>query len=373
MNNKQEIIQHVALQLELFGSTNKLNLSETYEVIPKEVSSNDPLIKWVSDNIAEPVEKIFSIDGNSYISEISPANFKNKRTKVFQSHFPDLREARIEYAIISLASRQEIRVDIDDDNNKKFILRTTYYQIQKQIVEAINRREGKNLKPNDCPYNTTSIREALEILKRTDITVKNHHGDCEYIFNRIKDIYMDSNKVMIELGNMITSYISSGDWRATDSYSILASKGKYEMKLRVLLNMRFKHASTKEGSRPYNPSLNKIIQEIDFIENKQKRITLQKIVAILEKMHEVERVIVEKKKEGRKIVDANLYIYPTKEFVDTMFQNHKATNRTKTPLLDEAGKPILEPMKSDFSTNSEYQKAKHEYEVKKGKALFNTR
>lgn len=369
MNNKKDSQYSIAIQMELFQTTKRLNLSETYEAIPKEVSSNDPLIKWVSEHLAEPVEKTFSIDGKSYVSEISPANFKNKRTKHFQSYFPDLREARIEYTIISLATKQLIDINTDSENNKIFLLRTTYYQIQKEIVEAINKREGTKLKPNDCPYNTTSIREALEILKRTDITVKNHIGDYEYIFNRIKNIYMDNNRVVIELGNMITSYISSGDWSATDSYSILASRGKYELKLRVLLNMRFKYAS--ENGRPYSPSLNKIIHEIDFVENKQKRITLQKVVGILEKMHEVDKVVVDKKFEGRKIVDAILHIYPTTEFVGIMIENNKATKRTKTPLLDEeSGKPLVEPMRSDFHSSSEYQRAKHEYDVKKGKALF---
>ena len=370
MNNSPKSQLPLGVQLDLFKSTKRLNLSETYEAIPKEVSPNDPQVRWVSEHIAEPVEKTFYIDGKAYVSEISPANLKNKKTKAFQSYFPDLREARIEYAIISLATKQLVDIDTDSDNNKIFLLRTTYYQIQKEIVEAINKREGSNLRPNDCPYNTTSIREALEILKRTDITVKNSVGDSEYIFNRVKDIFMDNNKVVIELGNMITSYISSGDWSATDSYSILASRGKYELKLRVILNMRFKYASEK--GRPYSPSLNKIVHEIDFVENKQKRITLQKIVSILEKMHEVERVVVEKKLDGRKIIDAILHIYPTSEFVSTMIENNKATKRTKAPLLDEeSGKPLIEPMRSDFSSSSEYQRAKHEYEVKMGKALFN--
>ncbi|GFO77871.1 hypothetical protein BPLS_P6583 [Bathymodiolus platifrons methanotrophic gill symbiont] len=368
MSDSKQLQKALGIQLELFQSTKRLNLSETYEVIPKDVSSNDPLIKWVSKFIAEPVEKCFSIEGKSYVSEISPANFKNKRTKQFQSHFPDLREARIEYAIISLASKQIIDIDTDSEDKRIFTIRTTYYQIQKEIVEAINKRESKDLKPNECPYNTTSIREALEVLKRTDITVKNHAGDSEYIFNRIKDIYMDNKKVVIELGNMITSYISSGDWRATDSNSILASKGKYELSLRIMLNMRFRYAS--ENGKPYSPSLTKIIQDIDFVENKYKRITLQKIVAILEKMHEVKRVEVDKKFEGRKLVDAILHIYATSEFSSMMIENNKMTKRTKEAILDQEGSPLIEPMQVDYSSSAEFHKAKREYEIKKGKMLL---
>jgi len=366
MTNKKESQLPIGIQLELFQSTKRLNLSETYESIPKEVSNNDPLINWVGEFLAEPIEKPFYIDGRSYVSEISPANFKNKKNKRFQSHFPDLREARIEYAIISLATKHLIDIDTDSDNNKIFLLRTTYYRIQKEIVEAINKREGKKLRPNDCPYNTTSVREALEVLKRTDITVKNHTGDSEYIFNRIKDIYMDDKKLVIELGNMITSYISSGDWSVTDSHSILASKGKYELKLRVLLNMRFKYAS--KNGKPYSPSLNRLVREIDFIENKQKRITLQKVVSILNKMHEIDKVIVDKKFEGRKIVDAILHIYPTLHFVSTMIENNTVTKRTRSSFLDQgSGKLFVEPIRSDYSSSFEYERARHDYDIKKGK------
>ncbi len=368
MSKKKDLKNTTGIQLELFQSTRRLNLSETYEAIPKGISNNDPLITWVSKDIAEPVEKTFSIDGKAYISEISPANFKNKKTKKFQSHFPDLRESRIEYAIISLASKQLINIDTDSNNQKIFMLRTTYYRIQKELVEAINKRENKSLKPNDCPYNTTSIKEALEILSRTNIAVKNHKGNSEYIFSRIKDIYMDDNRVVIELGNMITGYISSGDWRATDSISILASKGKYELKLRVIFNMRFKYAS--KNGKPYSPSLNKLIQEIDFVENKLKRITLQKVVALLVKMPEVDMVEVEKKYQGRRIVDAILHIYPTDKFIDIMIANNIATKRTKEAIFDNDNKPIIEPMQTDFESSAKYQQAKREYKIKKGKALL---
>ena len=54
--------ESIAIQLELFQSTKKLNLSETYEAIPKDVSPNDPLINWINDGVAESVERTFQID-----------------------------------------------------------------------------------------------------------------------------------------------------------------------------------------------------------------------------------------------------------------------------------------------------------------------
>ena len=149
MSNEKELQNSLEIQIKLFQSTKRLNLSENYEAIPKEVYNNDPIIKWVSKYIARPVEKTFSINGKSYVSKIFPANFKNNKTEQFRSHFPNLREARIEYAIISSVTKQLVYIDTDSKHRKTFSLRTTYYQIQKEIIEAINVRKGKKLKPNE--------------------------------------------------------------------------------------------------------------------------------------------------------------------------------------------------------------------------------
>ena len=72
MRNKPELQNLTGIQLELFQSTKRLNLSETYEAIPKEVSTTDPNINWVNDDIANSIEKSFSIDGQTFVSEIIP-------------------------------------------------------------------------------------------------------------------------------------------------------------------------------------------------------------------------------------------------------------------------------------------------------------
>ena len=58
-------LDSVFVQMGLFQSSKKLNLSNIYEAIPKEVSKNDPYIQWVTEYMANPVKKPFSIDGQS--------------------------------------------------------------------------------------------------------------------------------------------------------------------------------------------------------------------------------------------------------------------------------------------------------------------
>ena len=368
MKNKKEPKYPLGIQLELFQSSNRLNLSETYEAIPKDVSPRDPDITWVSKEIANPIEKFFSIGGKNFIAEIIPATIKDKKVnRSYKSIFPNVRESRIEYAIISLASKKIVDIGYDKKENQIHLLKTTYYQIQKEIVDAINIREKKELKPNDCPYNTNSIKEALEVLRKTTITVKDEKGDKQYIFSRIKDIYMDNKHVAIELGTMATDYINSGEWKATDKNSILASKGSYELKLRVLLNLKFRYAT--QGAH-YNPSLSFLINHLDFIESKQTKINLQRMTKIIESFHEVEKVDIERVFEGRNLIDAIFKIYPTNDFISIMIENNKATKRTKEAFTDEMDTLLIEPMQSDFVSNAEFQKSKREYDIRKGKELY---
>ena len=91
---------------------------------------------------------------------------------------------------------------------------------------------------------------------------------------------------------------------------------------------------------------------------------------IIRAMHEVERLVVEKKYEGRKVVDAIFNIYPTKEFISMMIENNKATKRKNEVIIDREGSLLIEPMQSDFVISAEFQKAKREYDISKGKELY---
>lgn len=370
MNEKRPLSPR-PIQLELFHSTRQLNLSEAYESIPKEVAPNDPAIVWESDNLALPIEKRFTVDGQTFVSEIKPVTLRDRKTKAYRSFFPYFRELRLEYALISLASKQWLSVDYERGGDPSYKLAVTYYQIQKEIVEAINTEEGKNLSPNECPYNTASIREGLNVLKQSVITVYDASGKKEYSFNRIKDIYMDGTRTVVEFGSMISSYISRGDWNVADAHSILASKTYYTMKLKTLLHLKFRYA--KKGAF-YNPSLSLLMEKIGFNEYSQMRDALRRMTELLESLPEVDHVDVIQKKEGKKIVDAVYHIFPSESFVTSMIESNTLNKRAKTALVDREGEQVLiEPLERDFPTRRAYEEAKRDYDVRKGKILYSRR
>lgn len=365
MSNKTQIARPI--QLELFHSTKQLNLSEAYESIPKEISPQDSAIVWESDNLALPVERTFTVDGQTFVSEVKPAILRDPKTKKYKSIFPYFRELRLEYALISLASKQWLGVDYHNGEDPTYKLHLTYYQIQKEIVEAINQQDGTDLKPNDCPYNTSSIREGLKILKESTITVYDTSGKKEYGFNRIKDIYLDGNRTVIEFGTMISNYITRGDWNVADSQSILASKTYYTIKLKTLLNLKFRYA--KRGAF-YNPSLSHLVEKIGFREYKSKRETIRKMTLLIESLTEVERVEVLPKKDGRKIIGAVFHIFPSASFVQSMIEANKLNKRAKNALVSSDEEHVLiEPMDNEYASHTEYLEAKRKYDIAKGKIL----
>lgn len=370
MSEQDKQIAH-PIQLELFHSTKQLNLSEAYESIPKEVAPTDTGIVWESENIALPIEKSFSVDGHTFVSEIKPATLKIGKGKAYRSHFPYFRELRIEYALISLASKQWLGVDYHSSSEPTYKLQLTFYQIQKEIVEAINEQEGRDLKPNDCPYNTTSLHEGLKILKESTYTVYDASGKKEYSFNRIKDFYRHGDKLIIELGSMICGYISRGDWNVADAYSILASKTYYTMKLKTLLNMKFRYA--RRGSF-YNPSFSLLAEKIGFGEYANKRDAIRKMKQLLEGLSEVEYVLMETKKEGRKVVDAVYQIAPSDQFIDSIIEANRLNRRAKDAIISADGSTaLIEPLESDFKSRRDYERAKREYDTKKGQLLYTQR
>ncbi|NQX97527.1 MAG: hypothetical protein HRT73_06565 [Flavobacteriales bacterium] len=357
------------IQLELFQSSKKLNLSDTYETIPKEVAPKDPSIEWADKNLAYSVSRTFIMNKKSYTIDIVPANIKDENKKE-KSHFPYIIEARLEYALISLSAKklQFTKSSNPKINEKVHTLYTSYYEIRKEIADAINKAEGKNLKPKDV-YTIQQVKQGLEVLKGCSYKISDFQGEKDYTFNRINAFYNDGKNLVIELGSMVASYINNGDWKATDSTGLLASKSYYELRLRSLLNLKFRYAS--KGSK-YSPGLEYLIEKLSFHKSKHTRITIQKLEKIINNLPEVENLVVEKIKEGRTIVNAKFHIYPSESFITEMIENNILTKRKDKAVIDENNDLLIKPVRNDFNSETEFEKSLHEYKVKYGKHLFKT-
>lgn len=86
-------------------------------------------------------------------------------------------------------------------------------------------------------------------------------------------------------------------------------------------------------------------------------------------MHEVSKVEIEKRFNGRKLTDAILHIYPSESFVNTMITNNRLTKRTQEVMLTKENTLLIEPIASEFSSEREYQQHKKAYFIEKQKQL----
>lgn len=87
-------------------------------------------------------------------------------------------------------------------------------------------------------------------------------------------------------------------------------------------------------------------------------------------MHEVSHVEVEKKLQGRKILDAILHIHPSDSFIQTMIANNRLTKRTQDALILDDHTALIEPLPSDYDNERDYRKAQDAYRVARGKHLY---
>lgn len=377
VKNKDEIVlRSTPIQLELFGSTRRLNLSKTYVNIPKEVDPNDPSVVWKTDYIALPIEKSFSIQGNSgektHICQIKPALILDPKTNEYKSKFPHFRELKIENALICLISKfwQSISYHGEGATGPVLRIELSVYQIQKEIIDAINTENNTNKRVKDCPFNFTDVMEGLTVLKETSNSVMDAETrKISYKFNRIKDMYVNENtgRVIIEIGSIISEYIKNGEWDVVDSTSILAASNYYDLKVKTHLHMNFKFV--KEGAY-YHASFARLVEQYDFVEYDTVSQTIFKLKQLLLRQHEVDRVEVFSIKEGRKIVDAVFHIYGSESFTKTMIKSNKLRKRTRNALIEQEEEIVLlEPLEDDFSSTAEYHREKKKYDIAKGKIL----
>ena len=376
------------MDIEIFKISNKLNISDEYEAFPKEVSPRDQSIQW-SDNgriIINSHRRIFHLNNVPFEMVITPAqitNRKDKRTNI--SRYPYMIEAKVEYAILSLASRKvEVKKHDPTAGDKPILFITTsVYEIKKEIARSINKfraeelqerlkelaREGKTMseaekkkykpiQPNNT-YNNYQIIDAIKVLKRTNYEVQELGGQSHWEFNRIKDFGYteDGKKIIIELGTEIAKYINSNLWRPVEGHNFLASHSYYELRIRDLLYNRFTYANK---NNTYDPGFQLLLEYTNHPFVRSMKETAMKLVKIMEDMKEIKSVKLDYFKEGRKIVNIVFHIKASDYFISSQISSNL--------LLKERDKAVyykdellMQPVRSSYDNDNDYNRALADY------------
>jgi len=134
----------------------------------------------------------------------------------------------------------------------------------------------------------------------------------------------------------------------------------------------FRHATKGDKRKRYSPSALYVIEKINFPLSSSFSETLKRLLREIAKVPEIYIEDVQKKQEGRKVVNAIIHTTGSDEFVDKQFEGFELRNRVDTAYIEpSSGTLLLEPVRSHYKTSKEYQQAVEEYKVAKGKGLYN--
>lgn len=366
------------IQLELFQATGQINISDLYNAIPKSINKSlSEKILW-EGQLAHALVVPFQLEKSSPIHNaiISPATVLQE-DGTSKSMFPEFREDQIEDAIIGLIAKSQSNVVIDHDDNKnvKHIITLSPYQIQKEINEAIYKREGRRVDVKNCRYSAKDIREALKILRGSNISVLNEDGTKEYDFSRIKELGIDdtSGKFIIEVSTFVTNSINEGDYFSYAFQGLLAPSDEVETSLVKYLYRKFNWAS--KGGKPFGIYASTLMDEINYTGQANSiSIKISKFVKKIESIPEIEKILIgEVQKQGRKVVDKMLYIFPSDYFVDSVINSNLIGKRVENHIVTHQGELLLEPNREDYPTETAYKQALKEYGKNRAKnALHNS-
>lgn len=376
------------LDIELFRITNKLNLSDRYESIPKEVSPRDKSISRCENNrlITNTYETVFHLDKIPFKVSITPATIKYKNDKRMNvSRYPFITETKVEYAILSIATRNLDSLRKAGKDAPVLVVRTTIYEIKKEIARAINKcraedcaarikelhTEGKKMSsterksyepvlPNNV-YTNQQITDALDILMNTAYQVDSFDGKQRYKFKRINSYGADDNekgtKLLIELGSQVAEYINSSSWRPVEGHNLIGSYSYYAIRLRSLLYNRFVYANRKNK---YNPGLDLLLEHTTYPEMRSKKETANKLVDILESLKEVRKVVLDVKKEGRKVVNIIFNIYASDYFINAQVEANNLLQENERAVFFN-GHLLVKPLESSYDRREDYKADLEEY------------
>lgn len=368
-------------QLELFRLTDApyTNAFEFYEAIPRFLVGGDKAryikpdgsvgsIQRNPDGTALPIEKIYEYKEKAYTLEISPATIKQKGK--YRAIFPGVREEIIEFIIFKLAIEQGYFFDGPEGDNRKtdnYTVITSVYEIRQELKKRHGTEHGS--------YNHSQIIEALTTLQKTNFSIRGATKDDSYHFSPIvefghmtkgegKDGTGKGTKLYIKLNSLVGKAILAKSWRQIAYNDIMQDESYLGRWFRKTLGLRFSYA---ELGRNFNIKLSTIINHSGISPYKEVRDNLKYVKRTLEELDIVGQVRVEVEhrvnpETNRKIiVDALLFIYPSRDFVSQVLRANSHAKRLNNAMVSEDGLPLLEPRRTDFKTPQEYEKARREY------------
>jgi hypothetical protein len=298
-------------QLDLFGDKRFSNTLEIYSSLPQYVWGK---LQREHGKYLSIVKRQFEHRGIAYTLEISPARIID-RNGIEKEYYPGQREELVEETLRKLMCEgQGIYVE------KEAAVHFSLYQLENEL-----RRTGHG-------YNKNEIKDALEILARTNIQLKSDDGSYKVTFHPIEMLALRSRedstheRAFVQWNPLVTKSIDRGTFRQLNYEKLMAWRSVIARQLHKRMSHHYTQASILNT---YHILLSTIIRDFGLTAYAQLRDNLRDVQKALDEMqvrevllqYRVEKVFDARRKN--RLADAKFTLTPHPRFVSEIIDANK--------------------------------------------------
>lgn len=290
---------------------------ELYDFMPKYVWGK---VERVGGVFLPRLEREFECRGKKYKLTLFPASIEDENGGE-KYHYPAKREEIVEDALRKIMAEGS-GVFLDGEAGVSF----TLYRLQKELKE------------NGHSYSRQQIKDALEVLAKTNIELKSESGTVELIFHPIEAIGFngenEETQTFVRFSPLVTKSIKERSFRLFNYKKVMSYKTVIARQLHKRMAHNYTQASLTDH---YTIMLTTIIRDFGLTRRKQLKDNLREVEEALVELKETNVVInykadkIIEKSPRVKLVDVKITIQPHFDFVAEV---KKANTRKKLELVE---------------------------------------
>ena len=309
------------LQMNLFDLLNDekdfSHTIELYDFMPKYFWGKPERV----DGVYLPrLEREFECRSRKYNLVLYPASIEDSNGNE-KYHYPAKREEIVEDALRKIMAEGH-GIFLDGQAGVSFSL----YKVREELKE------------NGHSYNTNQIKDAIEILAKTNIEIQSADGELEFIFHPIEAVGFsgeeDETQTFVKFSPLVTQSIKEKNYRLFNYKKVMS----YDTVIARQLHKRMSHHFTQAGlTENYTIMLTTIIRDFGLTRRKQLKDNLRELEIAIEELRKSNVIVnfkldkIIEKSPRVKLVDVKLTIQPHFEFISEV---KHANTRRKLELLE---------------------------------------
>ena len=316
------------LQMSLFDLLNDekdfSHTVELYDFMPKYFWGKAERV----DGVYLPrLEREFECRNRKYTLTLFPASIEDRNGNE-KYHYPAKREEIVEDALRKIMAEGK-GMFLDGQAGVSFSL----YEVREELKE------------NGHSYNTNQIRDAIEILAKTNIELRSADGELEFIFHPIEAVGFsgeeDETQTFVKFSPLVTQSIKEKTFRLFNYKKVMG----YDTVIARQLHKRMSHHFIQAGlTENYTIMLTTIIRDFGLTRRKQLKDNLRELETAVEELKKSNVIInfkldkIIEKSPRIKLVDVKLTIQPHFEFISEV--KHANTRRKLEQIENKDRKEI---------------------------------